>query len=124
MRRRIMHRFARREFEILTGRAVERLRRREASGLFGNPEHRSLWDEFRHDRRTGPHPALEIGFDDAVDAVVRELVAAVPAHAATLLSEHARWSEHVRAEEAAMDDVDVLAVESRLRSLVDDAALD
>ena len=123
-RRRIMHRFARHEFEALTRRAIHRLGRRKASGIFGNPEHGTLWDEFRHDRNTGPHPLLEVAFDDIVDDVVSGLVGTVPAHAATLLCEYASWMEGTDWEEALTDGADAPAMGAHLRSLVNVAALD
>ena len=122
-RRRIMHRFASREFEALARRVVHRIKRLEASGVFGNPDHRTVWDEFCHNRRTGPHPLLELAFDDVIERTILHLAGTVPEHVAILLTEYAGWMEDAGHEEAAMDDVDLFIVRSHLRSLVDQASL-
>ncbi|MBD9371345.1 hypothetical protein IB238_01660 [Rhizobium sp. ARZ01] len=40
------------------GRIIHALQRRHASGVFGDYEHKSLWDELCHDAQNGPY------FDD------------------------------------------------------------
>ena len=50
-------------FAVLARKVVYRLQRLDASGIYGDDyQHKTLWDEFRHEVQYGPHD------DQIVDA--------------------------------------------------------
>lgn len=79
--------FARAELLALTRRAVHRLKRIKASGIYGEDHgHRSLWKEYCHEVNEGPHQALESAWDHTLRGILEELVNAVPRHTSMLLT--------------------------------------
>lgn len=80
-------RFERERVEALARRAVYRLQRIHASGIFGEDyRYRSLWDEYCHEVQHGLHDTLDWAWASVIDPVVAE-VTSVPSPAeAQLLS--------------------------------------
>jgi hypothetical protein len=79
--------FARAELLALTRRAVHRLKRTKASGIYGEDyRYRSLWKEYCHEVQEGPYEALQSAWDDTLDTMLRELIQSAPKPTAMLLS--------------------------------------
>jgi hypothetical protein len=85
--------FARAELVVLTRRAVHRLKRTKASGIYGEDyRYRSLfWKEYCHEVQEGPYEALQSAWDDTLDTMLRELIQSTPRPTAMLLSILAAW---------------------------------
>lgn len=84
--------YARIEIEGLTRRAIHRLQRIEASGIYGDGyAFKSLWDEWCHEKQEGPHDLLDSAWEQTLSPIVDELLDSIPHHAAVLLSVYAAW---------------------------------
>lgn len=89
---RAIRQFAQAEFEALARKAVFRLQRVKASGIYGGDfRHRTLWDEYCHEAQEGPHDLLEGAWSSTLDPVLAAVVASIPPHQAALLTIDARW---------------------------------
>lgn len=86
---RAITRFALAELQAAGRRMRHRLQRCPASGVYGdNTLHRTLWDEFRHDLKFGPAPALEDAWDHTLRAFASGIVERMPTHTQALLGWH------------------------------------
>lgn len=56
--------------EALARKAVHAMQRFPASGIFGDREHRTLWDEFCHECQYGPHELLELAWAHTIEGYV------------------------------------------------------
>lgn len=84
--------FARAEFAALGRKAIHRLQRINASGIFGDDYiYKTLWDEYCHEVQEGPHDLLEYAWDQTLETVMDDVVERVPRHVAVLLSIFATW---------------------------------
>jgi hypothetical protein len=83
--------FARSEFSAYTRKIVYRMRRFPASGLYGDPEHRTLWDEYCFERHNGPNEPLRFAWDQTLRPYFDEVLKAIPANTAVLLSIFSCW---------------------------------
>ena len=80
------------EFEGLVRRAIYRLQRFPASGIYGDGlGYRTLWDEWCHAAQEGPHDLLESAWDHTLSPILKGVIDRVPQHARVLLSTYARW---------------------------------
>lgn len=62
--------FADQTYARLARRIVHAMQRFPASGIFDGEPHRTLWDEYCHERHFGPHEALGSIWDETVDPYV------------------------------------------------------
>jgi hypothetical protein len=84
--------FARAEFAALARKAIHRLQRINALGIFGGDYiYNTLWDEYCHEVQEGPHDLLECAWDQTLETVTEYVVERVPRHVAVLLSIFAAW---------------------------------
>lgn len=84
--------YARIEFAALTRKLIHRMRRVEASGLFGDAYiYKTLWDEYCHEVLEGPHDFLESVWDETIPRFIDDVVGRIPHHSAVLLSIFAAW---------------------------------
>lgn len=85
-------RFAEAAYASLARKAVFRLRRIRASGIYGDDfRHKTLWDEYCHEVQEGPHELLEPAWDMTLDPILDAVVQDVPLHEAALLTIGAVW---------------------------------
>jgi hypothetical protein len=79
--------YARVEFAALTRKIIYRMRRCKASGIFGDDyAYKTLWDEYSHEVREGPHELLQCVWQDTIRVFIDDVIEQVPRHAAVLLS--------------------------------------
>jgi hypothetical protein len=82
--------FAKVECRSLVRRAIYRLQRVEASGIYGDDyKFKSLWDEYCHEVQNGPYMLLDGAWDEAITATLNELVGSLVREIAVLLTIHA-----------------------------------
>ena len=80
------------EFQGLVRRAIYRLQRFPASGVYGDAfAYKTLWDEWCHEVQEGPHYLLESAWDHTLSTFLKDVIDRVPAHARELLSKYAQW---------------------------------
>jgi len=84
--------FARTEFAALARKAIHRLQRIPASGIFGDDYiYKTLWDEYCHEIQEGSHELLECAWEQSLETVLDAVVENIPGHSAVLLSVFAAW---------------------------------
>lgn len=84
--------FARAEFAALSRKAIHRLQRIEASGIYGDDYvYKSLWDEYCHEVQEGPHDLLVCAWDLTLENVMNDVIERIPRQVAVLLSIFAAW---------------------------------
>ena len=84
--------FASAELPALTRKVVYRLQRIQAPGIYGgDPEYKTLWDEYCHELQHGPTSLLERAWDQTLNPILSDVVDHIPHHHAVLLSVFAVW---------------------------------
>ncbi|MEC9344631.1 MAG: hypothetical protein VYB54_00285 [Pseudomonadota bacterium] len=84
--------FARREFQALGRKVIYRLQRIGPSGIFADDlRPRTLWDEYCHEVRHGPHSQLDSAWEQTLTPVLDDVLDRVPRETAVLLTIHASW---------------------------------
>lgn len=74
---RAAHRFADQTYARLARKIVHAMQRFPASGIFGDQPHRTLWDEYCHERHFGSHDALESAWDATVAPYIDQALASL-----------------------------------------------
>ena len=84
--------FARFEIQALARKAIYRLQRLPATGVYGVPGFKTLWDEFCYDSQNGPFDdQIVYAWEHTLGEFLGELSGRIPAHLAPLLSNYAAW---------------------------------
>jgi hypothetical protein len=84
--------FSETRYAALARKVVFQLQRFEATGIYGY-SHRTLWDEYCHERQNGPHDdELEGAWKATIDPFLNAVVDKVPHHEAVLLTISAIWN--------------------------------
>ena len=79
--------YARAEVRSLARRAIYRLQRIKASGIYGGEyKFKSLWDEYCHEVQNGPYEPLEGAWEDVLSKTVKEIIDSIPRETAMLLT--------------------------------------
>lgn len=79
--------FALKEWPRLARKVAYRMQRIPASGIFGDDyRHRTLWDEFCHEVKNGPHDQLEEAWEITLDGIMAGVVDDLPPHVAAVLT--------------------------------------
>lgn len=94
-----VRKYARPELDGLIRKAIHRLQRIPASGIYGDAYvYKTLWDEFCHEVQEGPFdlPGLfggstGVAWDEIIASHVNDLIEHTPRPAAVLLSTFAVW---------------------------------
>ena len=64
-------RFSETRIQALARKVIYAMQRMPASGVFGDDyRFKSVWDEYCREVREGPHPMLEVAFDQTVDPMI------------------------------------------------------
>jgi hypothetical protein len=105
-------------FGALARDASVQLEQVEATGIFGDDyKHRTLWDEYCHEIREGPHGPLKFAFETTVVPIVQAIVEAIDNPEAILLTIGARW--HLDEDQGT--DREVVATPDQIRRNLEDA---
>lgn len=84
--------FARSEFSAYARKIVYRMQRFPASGIYGwDLNHRTLWDEFCHEKHNGPIEELRQAWEQTLRPYLDEIIESIPATTAVLLSIFSCW---------------------------------
>ena len=79
--------YARGEVRSLTRRAIYRLQRIGASGVYGGDyRFKSLWDEYCHEVQDGPYDLVEDAWEDVLSRTVQAIIESIPRKTAVLLT--------------------------------------
>jgi len=70
-------RFAHWTYARLARKVVHAMQRFGATGIFDDGNHRTLWDEYCHERHHGPHDALETVWDQTVTPYIDHALASL-----------------------------------------------
>lgn len=109
--------FAAIEHEVLVRKAIYRLQRMHASGIFGDQySYKSLWDEYCHEVQEGPHDLLDQAWEQTLEGVLDSLIESIPRHVAVLLSMSAAWDIELEEESRPMGAVWADGLKRLLRS--------
>ncbi len=112
------------EFEGLVRRAIYRLQRTPASGIYEAPYTcKTLWDEWCHEVQEGSYGHLESVWNLTLSPVVMGVIGRVPQHARVLLSEYARWELSVDSGQDPMGFPDAESLLDLLRHRVSEVAV-
>jgi hypothetical protein len=95
----------------LARKVIHAMRRFGATGIFDEGSHRTLWDEYCHERHHGPHADLESVWDQTITPYIDHALASLSHHERDLINR--------------LNDVDGDRTTSdRVRSEVDKCAMD
>jgi len=84
--------FARVRVEALARKAIYRLRRMPASGIYGDAwRFKTVWDEFCHEIQTGPREQLDWAWQDTIGTITDDLVGRLSGEEGALLTIAAMW---------------------------------
>lgn len=84
--------FAQSELGAYANKIAYRMKRFPASGIYGDdPKHRTLWDEYCYEQHHGPTEALASAWDRALKPYLDEILEAIAADTAVLLSIYSAW---------------------------------
>ena len=112
------------EFEGLVRRAIYRLQRFPASGIYGNGlGYKTLWDEWCHEVQEGPHGLLESAWNHTLLPILEDVIGRVPQHARVLLAEYARWKLSVDSGQEPTNFPDAESLLDLLRQRVSEVAI-
>lgn len=73
-------RFADWTYARLARKVVHAMQRFGATGIFNDGNHRTLWDEYCHERHHGPHDALETVWDQTIKPYIDHALASLSRH--------------------------------------------
>ncbi len=112
------------EFQGLVRRAIYRLQRFPASGIYGDGlGYRTLWDEWCHEVQEGPLDLLESAWDPTLSPILKGVIDRVPQHARVLLAEYARWELSLESGQDPMNFPDAESLMDLLRHRVSAVAV-
>lgn len=117
--------FGRQQLEMIARSVRHSLRRRPATGVFGDDVGaRHLWDELRLEWLNGPTDDLGFAWDDVLYSEISAVAGRIAGEALTLASVTAAWEadgdeRQLAKAPAISDDLIREAVIARLRSLAD-----
>jgi len=78
-------RFADWTYARLARKVVHAMQRFGATGIFDDGNHRTLWDEYCHERHHGPHDALETVWDQTIAPYIDYALASLSPHERDLI---------------------------------------
>jgi hypothetical protein len=88
--------FATQAYEALVRKAIVRLQRIKATGIYGDDyEYKTLWDEYCHEVQFGPH--LEKEWELTLEPLLTEVLTSISPELAKLLTISALWDQVVEA---------------------------
>lgn len=84
--------YAQTEFDTLTRKVIYRLKRMDASGIYGDDyAYKTLWDEYCHEIQFGPTSLLEFAWEQTLTPFLDDIIEKIPRHSAVLLTIYAAW---------------------------------
>ena len=111
------------EFEGLVRRAIYRLQRFPASGIYGDGlGYKTLWDEWCHEVQDS-NSLLEGLWDLTLSPILEDVIDRVPQHARVLLAEYARWELSVDTGQEPTNFPDAESLLDLLRHRVSEVAI-
>lgn len=114
----------------LADEAIGEIRKCEASGIFSDCVHRTLWDEYCYEVQEGPHdtrlvdflPSVDDAFGMSIAPFIDAAVDSLPPESRALLNEWLRPELDADDDNDSFQDGSGDSIEARLRELIDERA--
>ena len=115
--------FGKNEIQGLVRRAIYRLQRVDASGIYGDAyTYKTLWDEWCHEAQEGPHDLLEEAWNHTLSTYLKDVIDRIPPHTCVLLSKYAQWELGLSFGSELMDLPETESILELLRNRVSNVA--